>query len=245
MRDLTGGSLTELDFDLHSGEVLGLTGLVGSGFEEIPYLLFGAWRPQSGRLRARRQRPRPDEDDAGRAIELGMALIPADRQKDGAVGSLPISTTSACGASAPLAQGQAPPAPDVPSVPEPMTRYDVRPNDPRLNYGPLSGGNQQKALIAKWMQTEPSLLLLHEPTQGVDVGARQQIFSMIREATAKGMAVVCASSDYEQLATICDRVLLRRRSHRQPADGAERDQGANHRAVLQQHVPRRGKGCDL
>jgi len=90
-----------------------------------------------------------------------------------------------------------------------MGEFDVRPNDPSLPYGALSGGNQQKALLAKWFQTEPRLLLLDEPTQGVDVGARQQIYELIRGAAEeRGMYVVCASSDYEQLATICDRVIV-------------------------------------
>ncbi len=88
------------------------------------------------------------------------------------------------------------------------TEYDVRPPDPTLRYSALSGGNQQKAMLAKWMQTKPRVLLLHEPTQGVDVGAREQIFGMIRDAAAGGMSVICCSSDYEQLAAICDRVLV-------------------------------------
>ena len=77
-----------------------------------------------------------------------------------------------------------------------------------LTYHSLSGGNQQKALLAKWLQTDPRLLLLHEPTQGVDIGARGQIFETITGAAEKGMSVVCASTDYEQLAQICDRVLI-------------------------------------
>jgi ribose transport system ATP-binding protein len=90
-----------------------------------------------------------------------------------------------------------------------MREFDVRPGDPSMPYGALSGGNQQKALLAKWFQTEPRLLLLDEPTQGVDVGARQQIFELIRRAAEeRGMCVICASSDYEQLAAICDRVIV-------------------------------------
>jgi ribose transport system ATP-binding protein len=90
-----------------------------------------------------------------------------------------------------------------------MREFDVRPNDPSLPYGALSGGNQQKALLAKWFQTTPRLLLLDEPTQGVDVGARQQIFELIRAAAEeRGMYVLCSSSDHEQLAAICDRVLV-------------------------------------
>jgi ribose transport system ATP-binding protein len=87
-------------------------------------------------------------------------------------------------------------------------RFDVRPNDPRMAYSSLSGGNQQKVLLAKWFEIGPSLLLLHEPTQGVDVGARHQIYAMLRETAKDGTAVLCASSDYEQLALLCDRVLV-------------------------------------
>jgi ribose transport system ATP-binding protein len=89
-----------------------------------------------------------------------------------------------------------------------LEQFDVRPPDPRLKYRSLSGGNQQKAMLAKWLQTKPSLLLLHEPTQGVDIGARQQIFELTRKAAADGTAVVCVSTDYEQLAAVCDRVVV-------------------------------------
>jgi ribose transport system ATP-binding protein len=89
-----------------------------------------------------------------------------------------------------------------------MREFDIRPLDPTMTYSGLSGGNQQKALLAKWLQIEPSLMLLHEPTQGVDVGARQQILAVIRGAADRGTAVVCASADYEPLAQLCDRVVV-------------------------------------
>ena len=87
-------------------------------------------------------------------------------------------------------------------------RFEVRPNDPSLKLSALSGGNAQKVLIARWMNRSPVLLLLDEPTQGVDVGTRQQIFAALREAADNGMTVICASSEAEQLALICDRVLV-------------------------------------
>jgi ribose transport system ATP-binding protein len=86
--------------------------------------------------------------------------------------------------------------------------YEVRPNRPAFKLGSLSGGNQQKVLLAKWLQTEPRLLVLDEPTQGVDVGARQALFEALHSASRRGTAVLCASTDYEQLAQICDRVLI-------------------------------------
>jgi ribose transport system ATP-binding protein len=72
----------------------------------------------------------------------------------------------------------------------------------------LSGGNQQKVLLAKWLQTRPKMILLHEPTQGVDVGARKQIYQILKKQTATGAMILCASSDYEELATLCSRVLI-------------------------------------
>jgi ribose transport system ATP-binding protein len=88
--------------------------------------------------------------------------------------------------------------------------FDVRPPDARALFGTLSGGNQQKVVLAKWLQTGPRLLLLHEPTQGVDIGARRQIYQTVR-ADAGDRVTLCASSDHDQLAQLCDRVLVLRR----------------------------------
>ena len=92
-----------------------------------------------------------------------------------------------------------------------ISRFDIRPPRAAQAFGTLSGGNQQKAVVAKWLAVEPAVLLLHEPTQGVDIGARQQIFTYLRAAASEGRAVLCASSDFEQLAVLCHRVLVFRR----------------------------------
>jgi ribose transport system ATP-binding protein len=86
--------------------------------------------------------------------------------------------------------------------------YDVRPLRPEMQLGSLSGGNQQKVLLAKWLQIKPKLLMLDEPTQGVDFGARQQIFKALDRAAADGTAILCASTDNEQLEQICDRIIV-------------------------------------
>jgi ribose transport system ATP-binding protein len=138
-----------------------------------------------------------------------MAFIPGDRHRDGSIASLAVADNVTMQVMPGFFRGgRLERGKMVRRARELGREFDVRPNEPRLRYSALSGGNQQKALLAKWLQTEPSLLLLHEPTQGVDVGARQQIFAMIRESAAGGTSVVCSSSDYEQLATICDRVLI-------------------------------------
>jgi ribose transport system ATP-binding protein len=84
----------------------------------------------------------------------------------------------------------------------------VRPRDPNRVFGTLSGGNQQKALLGKWLEVEPDVVMVDEPTQGVDIGAREQIFELFRAFTAQGRSVVCASTDHEQLALLTDRTLV-------------------------------------
>jgi ribose transport system ATP-binding protein len=148
-----------------------------------------------------------------RALGAGMALIPADRQRDGSVGSLPIGDNMMLQVLDDYRPARLQLRRMRHTSQELLERYDVRPPDPGLAYQSLSGGNQQKALLAKWLQTGPSLLLLHEPTQGVDIGAREQIFRTLSASAEKGMAIICASSDYEQLAAVCDRVLVLGNGH--------------------------------
>jgi ribose transport system ATP-binding protein len=207
---LTGASVRDVSFAMHEGEVVGLTGLIGSGFEEVPHLLYGARQATRGSLTIHdvpidltRLKP------AG-AIRAGLALIPADRKTDGSVGSLAVDENVALSVLDRYFNGVILDRRRMRRETGALMReFDVRPDDPSLPYGALSGGNQQKALLAKWFQTEPRLLLLDEPTQGVDVGARQQIYELIRTAAQeRGMHVLCASSDYEQLASLCDRVLV-------------------------------------
>jgi ribose transport system ATP-binding protein len=207
--DVAGGLVAQASLTLHKGEVLGVTGLSGSGFEDLPYLLFGAHRADTGRLEVagvtvdlRRQNPT-------KAFDQGLALVPADRQRDGAILSLSVLDNVSMQTLNRYQQG--------PILRRRRMRdeargvlgsFDVRPSDPTLPCSSLSGGNQQKVLMAKWLQTRPTVLMVHEPTQGVDVGAREEIFTVLRSATAEGMGVLCASSDHEQLALICDRVLI-------------------------------------
>ena len=208
---LQGRTIRDVDLRVAHGEVLGITGLMGSGFEEPIYHLFGAERAESGTaqisdgpvVQLSRLDPR-------KAMRAGMAMIPADRQRSGAIGTLSVADNitghvldrhTVGGLLRPRRVRQ--------HADELMGEFDVRPRDASMAYNSLSGGNQQKALMAKWLQIDPKLLLLHEPTQGVDVGARQQILMAIRErALESGMGVLCASSDYEQLALFCDRVVV-------------------------------------
>jgi ribose transport system ATP-binding protein len=206
---VTGRYARDVSLTVREGEVVGLTGLLGSGFEEIPYYVFGARSATAGQLLLSGKTYDLRGMSPSRALGAGVALIPADRQHDGSVGSLSLGDNltvpvlhkyqSRAGLNRRRMRSDARRL---------LEEFDVRPPDPRLKYHSLSGGNQQKAMLAKWLQTKPSLLLLHEPTQGVDVGSRQQIFQLTRKAAADGTAVLCASTDYEQLAAVCDRVVV-------------------------------------
>lgn len=209
VHELCSDTLDHTSIELRSGEVLGVTGLVGSGFEELPYALFGATRVRSGQAVIFGD----PVDMAGmipsRAMRSGLTLVPGDRQRDGSIATLSLSENMMQ-----LAIGRYfrrgvlnrfRLRRDAGTL---MDTYDIRPRQPDLAYGSYSGGNQQKALMAKWLECKPRILLLHEPTQGVDVGARLMILQLVRDAATTGATVVCASSDYEQLALICNRVLI-------------------------------------
>ncbi|MRJ75800.1 ATP-binding cassette domain-containing protein [Aeromicrobium sp. SMF47] len=211
-RGLTGNRIDNLDLDLYAGEVVGITGLAGSGFEELPELLYGARRARAGEILQNGEtvsKPKPIS-----SMRRGVILIPADRKGQGGVlgltvkenMSLPFLTDRAKGFrvdwKALAVQAQ-----------EACDRLNVVPPNPDAQFGHLSGGNQQKALLGKWMDTAPSVMLLSEPTQGVDIGARREIFKLIRAAVAEGMTVLCATSDYEQLVEMADRVIVLDQGH--------------------------------
>ncbi|GAY07537.1 sugar ABC transporter ATP-binding protein [Pseudonocardia sp. N23] len=206
VRGLSHGPLHDVSFDLHEGEVLGFAGLVGSGYEEVVYSLFGASAGATGTISDGDRTIDITTLTPRRAMSLGMALVPGDRKNSGSVGTLSLGENMNLTVLDRYFRGwRLRHGKMRDNVRQLIGEFDVRPAIPDLEYGSLSGGNQQKALMAKWQQTQPKVLLLHEPTQGVDVGARQQIFDMIRGSTATS-ATICASSEYEQLETICDRV---------------------------------------
>jgi ribose transport system ATP-binding protein len=209
---ISGALVKSLSFRLHRGEIVGVTGLSGAGFEELPYLLSGAL-PSSGGTVAIGDRTFPARILRPHITsEQGLALLPADRQRASGAQRLTVRENL----SLPVLHrffslwrldGRA----ERKAARALLYRYNVRPPDPDAQLYTLSGGNQQKALFGKWMQTNPDILLLHEPTQGVDVGSKQEIFREIEKAAASGVAVLIASSEAEDLANLCHRVVVLRR----------------------------------
>ena len=190
---------------------MGLTGLIGSGFADVPYLLFGA-TPARGLVSVGDTCLDAAKMPPAKAHSAGIALLPGDRMGQGGVGSLSVTENATFLALPRLRRGPGiSHAAMTRATNELIVQHDVRPANAAADLGNLSGGNQQKVLLGKWLAEKPRLLCLDEPTQGVDYGARQQIFAALDEAAAQGMSILVASTDHEQLAQLCDRVIVFRR----------------------------------
>jgi simple sugar transport system ATP-binding protein len=192
---------------LRSGEVTGLAGLLGAGRTETARLVFGAERADSGSVTVdgkplRLHSPRD-------AVRHGFGYCPEERKTDGIVADLTVRENIILALQAKL------------GILRPLSRreqdeiagrfvklLDIRPPDPERPIGLLSGGNQQKVLLARWLATEPRLLVLDEPTRGIDVGAKSEIYALMDELANQGAAILMISSDLEEILGMSDRVLV-------------------------------------
>lgn len=207
---LRGRTVRDLSFELRRGEILGITGLAGMGHDELPGLIYGSTQLASGEVRLSHQAYRPTPRSA---LARGIVYLPADRRSlGGDMGATVADNLTLPIASRYFRRGRIDEKTVRREVRQALERFDVRPANPDIQLGHLSGGNQQKALLAKWLDLYGAarILLLHEPTQGVDVGSRQDIFRLIRETARAGKSVLYASSEYEDLAHLCDRVIVLR-----------------------------------
>ncbi len=197
-------------FDLHRGEVLGLGGLVGAGRSELGRLIYGADRPDAGTmlLDGKPFAPRSPAD----AVGAGFGLVPEERRTDGLLLGKSVAFNMTLSHLAALRIG-----PGLPLISfrrraaatrAMIDNLSIRAQSPDQPVGRLSGGNQQKVVIGRWLQSKPKLLILDEPTRGVDVGARGEIHRLIRELAAQGVAVLVASSEPDELPDLSDRVLV-------------------------------------
>jgi ribose transport system ATP-binding protein len=209
IRAMSGDVISNFSTTLRRGEVLGVTGVVGSGWDEVPLLLAGASRARSGTLRMDDVEYPLPRMSPKRAVAAGIALVPANRQEEGLVGELSIeSNLTLPRISEFMRRGFLNGAAERRFAAATMDTYDVTPRLTQLPIESLSGGNQQKAVMARWLSVQPKLLLLQDPTQGVDVAARERIHDIVWRAARNGMAVIYASADYEELAAVADRVLV-------------------------------------
>lgn len=210
-RGLTGEVVNGLDFDVHKGEIVGLAGLVGMGQNEVPYLLFGASGASGEVVMAGRSLSVTGLTPA-RAAAAGLALVPGDRLGTSGIGHLSVQDNVGLPVLRQFfSRGTLSSRAEREHVGNLLVSYGVRPPAPERLLETLSGGNQQKALLAKWLQLGPEVLLLDEPCQGVDIGARKEIFARMRAAADAGTSIVMASSELDDLAHVCDRVFVFRR----------------------------------
>jgi galactofuranose transport system ATP-binding protein len=207
------GYVAPFDLELRHGEVTGLAGLLGSGRTETARLVFGAERADTGTVASdgkpiRLHSPRD-------AVRHGFGYCPEERKTDGIIAELSVRENIVLALQAKL------------GIARPLSRreqdeialrfiklLDIRPPDPERPIGLLSGGNQQKALLARWLAIDPRLLVLDEPTRGIDVGAHAEIIRLIRELCDKGLSLLVISSELDEIVAYSDRVVvLRDRAH--------------------------------
>jgi ribose transport system ATP-binding protein len=206
-RSLSGKLLRDVDVTVRAGEIVGVTGLLGCGRSELTRLLTGAQQPRAGELLLDGQPARfssPRE-----AIAAGVAYVPQDRRNQGCIPALSIrhnitlSDVSSFFTAGLLRQDR-----ERAATRAAIEQFHIRPAQSERPMAQLSGGNQQKAVIAKWTRREPRVLVLDEPTQGVDIGAKNEIAAIITGLAERGVAIVVGSSDFDELVGLCDRVLV-------------------------------------
>ncbi|WP_205707272.1 sugar ABC transporter ATP-binding protein [Kineococcus vitellinus] len=208
VRDLgLRGSFSDVSFDVRAGEVVGLAGLVGSGRSEILESVYGARRPTSGQVLVDGRPVRPGSVAA--AVRAGIGLAPEERKSQGLLLDEPVYrnitlSTFTRFARGPLLDERAERA----SAREHIAALQLRPADPDRPVRTLSGGNQQKVMLARWLLHGCRVLLLDEPTRGVDVGARAETYSLVHSLAQAGNAVVVVSSEIEEVLGLSDRVLV-------------------------------------
>ncbi len=204
-----GKRVKQASFQLRQGEVLGLAGLVGAGRTELARLIFGADKRKKGEIYLdgkRLQINRPED-----AIRAGIGYVPEDRKLQGvflqmsAGENITMNILPKCAAAGVLNFGALKERANAE-----VKALRVRTASLKAPAGGLSGGNQQKLLLARWLEINPKVLLLDEPTRGVDIGAKSEIYTLIKKLVEQGMAVLFISSELPEIVGVCDRVLVMR-----------------------------------
>lgn len=217
------GQLQPLDLQIRPGEVVGLAGLLGAGRTELARLLFGLEQPDRGMLRIDgRAVAFANPMDA---IRQGLALCPEERKTDGIVAELSVRENIALALQARMGVGRFLSRPEQAALAERYVQLlGIKTASIETPIGLLSGGNQQKAILARWLATEPRLLILDEPTRGIDVAAKQEIMDQILRLARSGMAVLFISSEMSEVVRVAHRIVVlrdRRKVGELPAGSSE------------------------
>ena len=205
------GNFADISFRLHRGEILGITGLVGAGRTEVAQAIFGRLVPDRGEMYLEGQPI--NVTSTAQAVEAGIAYIPESRQSQG----LFLGKTLADNVAVTRLDTMAGRFKIIridrltEHVQHWINRLSIRPPYPRMLIDQFSGGNQQKAVLAKWLAYEPKVLIVDEPTNGIDVGAKSEIHQLLRDLAASGIGIIMISSELPEVLAVCDRILVMRR----------------------------------
>ena len=210
VRGLTrAGQFQDVSLSLRAGEIVGLAGLIGAGRSEVATTIFGIDPPTSGTVMVAGE-PLPS-GSVQAAVVRGVALVPEDRQRQGLVLPLSVGANLLLSVLGRLTRGGIrAPRREQETVAGLMRDLSVKAVGPSVPANTLSGGNQQKLSLGKWLATKPRVLILDEPTRGVDVGAKAEVYRLIRGLAREGMATLLISSDLPEILALSDRVLVMR-----------------------------------
>lgn len=201
------GVFSDISFQVREGEILGLAGLVGAGRSEIARAIFGVDQFDDGEIRvAGRQLKGGSVQDA---MTFGIGMVPEDRQHEGLILPMSVGENISLAILRSLTRWGIVRGRTERELTEiQLSDLSVKAANPHIAAATLSGGNQQKLVLGKWLARNPKVLILDEPTRGVDVGAKSQVHQLIRKLTAKGLATLVISSDLPELLSLCDRLLV-------------------------------------
>ena len=210
--NLSGNGVHDITLQIRKGEVLGLAGLIGAGRTELAELLFGVRPPKRGRITLNSRPVHPNHPRE--AIEHGIALVPEDRKKKGALLEIDIKGNISMAILERISQFFRVDQKEELRIAE-YYKDAIRIKTPNLEQKikNLSGGNQQKVIIAKWLASEPSLVIFDEPTRGIDVGAKSEIYALVNSLVEAGKAVLMISSEMEEVMGMSDRILVLHEGH--------------------------------
>jgi rhamnose transport system ATP-binding protein len=203
------GSFQDVSFELRRGEILGLAGLVGAGRTNVARAIFGVEPPTGGRIQIEGRQVGITSPQ--QAIELGLAYVPEDRQLHGLIPAMPLTPNISLPMLPHYAQmGWLQDKLEWKSAYEAACQMEVRANNIWQLARELSGGNQQKVVLAKWLSTNPRILILDEPTRGIDVGTKAAVHGLMSKLASEGMAILMISSELPEILGMSDRVIVMR-----------------------------------
>ena len=204
-----GRELTDVSFTAGKGEIVGLGGLDGQGQRELLLALFGVLRGVAGEVKVGGEALPLTGPRTAMAAKLPVALIPEDRKVEGLMLPMSVRDNLTLASLSRLRSGLGIDSDkEAAAVKAMVERIQIKAPDVNAAVATLSGGNQQKVVLAKWLMTEPGIILLNDPTRGIDVGTKQEIYKLLRNLAAEGRTIIFYSTDYAELIGCCDKVLI-------------------------------------